>query len=188
MLPRQLICASLFFDKAADRRQRDCEAAQGETDVRACRLVTTQCGMAYARTMSSFSTARLARVAQSGRRLRAPFTASRLPCTRSSSPIRGFTLRLARAGQQAAFARYDDRDDLVVGGKSLRGERDRMGAPSCRSALMLTSPRSSITGKVKLTGPLSKPITWQMQAAEVSGSIASSDRIRHSVTLTPKRF
>ena len=53
---------------------------------------------------------------------------------------------------------------------------------------MLTSPRSSIAASVRLTGPLSKPITWQMRAAEISGSIASSDRIRHSVTLTPKRF
>ena len=43
-------------------------------------------------------------------------------------PDQGFPLRLVQAGQQPAFAFERDRDDLVVGGVSLRGQRDRVGA------------------------------------------------------------
>ena len=48
------------------------------------------------------------------------------------------------------------------------------------------SPRFCINARFRLTGPLSKPMTWQMREAGMPGSIASSDMIRHSVTLTPK--
>src|SRR4029450_5657633 len=38
-------------------------------------------------------------------------------------PDQGFPLRLVQAGKQTAFAFERDRDDLVVGGEPLRGER-----------------------------------------------------------------
>ena len=58
--------------------------------------------------------------------------------------------------------------------------------PSSGAVRIATRPRFCSTDSLRLTGPLSKPITWQMREAGMPGSIASSDMIRHSVTLTPK--
>ena len=58
----------------------------------------------------------------------APFTASRLPCTRRSSSIRVSRSAPVQTRQQAAFAFQRDHDDLVMGGVSLRRQRDRIGA------------------------------------------------------------
>ena len=60
--------------------------------------------------------------------------------------------------------------------------------PSSGAVRIVTRPRFCSTDSVRLTGPLSNPITWQMREAGMPGSIASSDMIRHSVTLTPKFF
>ena len=58
--------------------------------------------------------------------------------------------------------------------------------PSSGAVRIATRPRFCSTDRLRLTGPLSKPITEQMREAGMPGSIASSDMIRHSVTLTPK--
>ncbi len=45
--------------------------------------------------------------------------------------------------------------------------------PSSGSVLMETRSRFCSNARVRLTGPLSKPITWQMRAAGIPGSSAS---------------
>ena len=150
MLPRQLICASLFSTRRPIAEHRDCRAAQGETDVRACRLVTTQCGTAYAARW------RRRRSARRGQRVPlspgsstspAPFTASRLPCTRSSRPI-----RVSRSGLLRQDSRRRSRSSATAMTWSwvvnpFAVSEIEWVRPSCRSARMLTSPRSSIAGQ-----------------------------------------
>ena len=61
-----------------------------------------------------------------------------------------------------------------------------MGLLMSGAVLIATKPRFCIVDRVRLTGPLLNPMTWQIREAWMPGSIASSDMIRHSVTLTPK--
>ena len=67
-----------------------------------------------------------------------------------------------------------------------RGQRDGVGAAVVGRGADRDQAAFLQNGEIAAKGPLSKPITLQIRAAGMPGSIASSSGSRHSVTLTPK--
>ncbi len=99
----------------------------------------------------------------------------------------GVALLGRQAGREAPLPIQRHDDDLVVQRLAPRREAGEAPARVVRILVRRTRSRFSIAARVRLTGPLSKPITWQMRVAGMPGSMASRDMIRHSVTFTPKR-
>lgn len=99
-----------------------------------------------------------------------------------------FAFFFLKARQQQAFAFQRGDDDPSCVAVPFDVSEIEWLRPSRGSVLMTMRPRSCIKVSVRLTGPLSKPMTWQIRDAVMPGSAASSEMIRHSRTFTPNCF
>ena len=187
MLPRQLNCASLPQQRPIDRAI-ELPAAQGETDVLRVsdRHDTVRCCTRCHGGVVQRGLAAAFRSGLIGRLRSAPFTASRLLVHPQQQPDQGFPLRLS-SGRTAAAVRV----------------RVRPRSPGRGSYIPSRSARSNGCGRPRAGPDVDQPALLQhgqrpadrplVEADDVTdarrrnaGSIASSDMIRHSVTLTPK--
>src|SRR5439155_26827675 len=128
MLLRQLICASLFStsgrsqstESAGPRREKRMFGRVGSSRHSAVLRAQRDCVVVQRGVANAFCSVPVVDFTRA-------FYGIKIAVNPQQQPDQCLALRLVQAGEQAAFALERDRDDLVVGGKSLCGQRDRMG-------------------------------------------------------------